>query len=203
MLTSKPTTAMKKECITAAALGMLLSASAHATRAAGVDAADVLLANTALYGVPAGVSSDGEMPQSTGLTASPTTRVRVSLPVAAAQYRSLAGTPGSDPRLDESLSHFLARLPERRDLVVLLRNSDALVRATVRMNLGREWLGFVYADMGATDSAVRWQGLAGIHGGRGLDVLGGWRRVTYRFSPGAGLDSLDFDGPFLGATFAW
>ena len=186
MLTSKPTTAMKKACSTAAALGMLLSASAHATRAAGLDATDGLPANTALSGVPA--------------------------------YRSLAGgTPGIDPRLDESLAHFLARLPtafgselglspdhaRQRDLEVLLRNSDALVRATVRMNLGREWLGFVYADMGATDSAVRWQGLAGIHGGGGLDVLGGWRRVTYRFSPGAGLDSLDFNGPFLGATFAW
>ena len=162
---------MKKACITAAALGMLLSASAHATRAASLDAADVLLANTAISGVPA--------------------------------YRSLAGTAGIDPRFNESLSHFLARPPAQRDLEVLLRNSDALVRATVRMNLGRQWLGFVYADMGATDSAVRWQGLAGIHGGGGLDVLGGWRRVTYRFSPGAGLDSLDFDGPFLGATFAW
>ena len=164
---------MRKECITAAALGMLLSASALATHAAAVDFADVLPASTAT-------------PQAL-----------------AAQYRSLAGTPGIDPRLDEPLSHFLARLPEQRDLQLLLRNSDALVRATVRLNLGREWLGFVYADMGATDSAVRWQGLAGVHGGRGLDVLGGWRRVTYRFSPGAGLDSLDFDGPFLGATFAW
>ena len=164
---------MRKECITAAALGMLLSASALATHAAAVDFADVLPASTAT-------------PQAL-----------------AAQYRSLAGTPGIDARLDEPLSHFLARLPEQRDLQLLLRNSDALVRATVRMNLGREWLGFVYADMGATDSAVRWQGLAGVHGGRGLDMLGGWRRVTYRFSPGAGLDSLDFDGPFLGATFAW
>src|ERR1700741_755297 len=135
---------MKKECIPAAALGMLLSASALATRAAGVDAAEVLLANTALYGFPARVSADGEGPQSTGLAASPTTRVSVSPRVLAAQYRSLAGTPGIDPRLDESLSHFLARLPAQRDLQVLLRNSDALVRATVRMNLGREWLGFVY-----------------------------------------------------------
>jgi hypothetical protein len=172
MLTSKTTAGMKRKCITAAALGTLLSASAHATRAAGVDSADGLPANSALFGVPA-------------------------------QYRSLAGTPGIDARLDEPLSHFLSRLPQQRDLEVLLRNSDALVRATVRMNLGSEWLGFVYADMGATDSAVRWQGLAGIHGGRGLDVLGGWRRVTYRFNRGANLDSLDFDGPFLGATFAW
>jgi hypothetical protein len=177
---------MKKVCITAAALGLLLFASAHAAGAVAVDSAEVLGADTALYGV-------------------------------SAHYRSLAATRGIDARLDASLSQFLARLPgafgnelglaperaRQQDLEVLLRNSDALVRATVRMNLGREWLGFVYADMGATDSAVRWQGLAGIHGGSGLDVLGGWRRVTYRFSPGEGFDSLDFDGPFLGATFTW
>ena len=71
------------------------------------------------------------------------------------------------------------------------------------MALGRNWLGFLYVDLGAGDSALRWQGLAGIQGGHGFDLLGGWRRVTYRFSPGMGFDSLDFNGPFVGATFAW
>jgi hypothetical protein len=56
--------------------------------------------------------------------------------------------------------------------------------------------------MGAADSALKWQGLAGIRS-HGLDVLCGWRHVTYHFSPGRGLDSLDFDGPFLGATLVW
>ena len=61
---------------------------------------------------------------------------------------------------------------------------------------------FVYADVGASNSAVRWQGLAGIHGGHGIDLVGGWRRVTYNYAPGSGFDSLDFEGPFLGATLA-
>jgi hypothetical protein len=57
--------------------------------------------------------------------------------------------------------------------------------------------------MGAADSALRWQGLAGVRSARGVDLLGGWRHVPCRFSPGRGLDSLEFDGPFLGATLAW
>jgi hypothetical protein len=61
----------------------------------------------------------------------------------------------------------------------------------------------VYADMGARDSALKWQGLAGIRGGHGVDLLGGWRHITYRFSPGTGFDLLDFSGPYLGATLAW
>jgi hypothetical protein len=101
---------------------------------------------------------------------------------------------------DLELSSDRARRAERE---VLLRNSDALVRAKLRLSLGKGWPGFLYADMGATDSALRWQGLAGIHGSHGVDLVGGWRRITYHFSPGRGFDSLDFNGPFLGATLAW
>jgi len=86
---------------------------------------------------------------------------------------------------------------------VPLRNSDAFVRAKLRLTLGKNWLGFVYADVGAADSAVRWQGLAGIRSGHGVDLFGGWRHITYHFSPGMGFDSLDFNGPFLGGTLAW
>ena len=85
----------------------------------------------------------------------------------------------------------------------LLRNSDALLRAEVRLTLVNEWRGFVHADVGAADSEVRWQGLAGLHHRIGVDLLGGWRHVTYHFSPGRGLDSLEFKGPFLGAAMAW
>jgi hypothetical protein len=101
---------------------------------------------------------------------------------------------------DLGLSSYRAHQGERE---VLLRNSDAFIRARVRLTFGKEQLGFVYADMGARDSAFKWQGLAGIHGGHGVDLFGGWRHVSYRFSPGIGLDSLDFNGPYLGATLAW
>jgi len=135
-----------------------------------------------------------------------------------AQYRPLAesASPPGAP-IDASASDLLARLHYafsrdpgvssdrgyQDDGEVSLKNSDAFIRTKVQLAQSREWRGFVYADIGATDSEVRWQGLAGVHGRLGVDLLGGWRHVTYRFSPGRGLDSLDFNGPFLGAAMAW
>jgi hypothetical protein len=89
---------------------------------------------------------------------------------------------------------------DRRE--VLLRDSGALVRAKLRLTLGKEWL-FVYGDMGPADSTLGWQGLVGIRIGHGANLVGGWRHVTYYFSPGRDFDSLDSDGPFLGAQRAW
>jgi len=154
------------------------------------------------------ISFDSE-PESAGLPA-----VAAGTPgqtrTLAAQYRSLVGSPsGASAPVDASSSDLLARLhcafgsdlglsndrAHQSESEVLLSNSDALIRARVRLTLGNEQFGFVYADMGARDSALRWQGLAGIRGGHGVDLLGGWRHVTYRFSPGIGFDLLDFNGP--------
>ena len=84
-----------------------------------------------------------------------------------------------------------------------LKNSDAFIRTKVQLTQSKEWRGFLYADIGAADSEFKWQGLAGVHGRRGVDLLGGWRHVTYHFTPGRGFDSLEFDGPYLGAALAW
>jgi hypothetical protein len=162
------------------------------------------------------ISFDGE-PQSTGLPAG-AIRIRGQIHTLAAQYHSLVGSvSGASAPVDASSSDLLARLKHgfrsdaglssdrthQGEREVLLTNSDALIRARVRLTLGKEQLGFVYADLGARDSALKWQGLAGIRGGHGVDLLGGWRHVTYRFSPDIGFDLLDFNGPYLGATLAW
>lgn len=166
---------------------------------------------------PAHFSFDGEAAQPAGLTAGATARVDGWARALLAQTRPVTGSaPGLSAPVDASLSDLLARLhyafgsdfglssdrARQGEREVLVRNSDALVRAKVRLTLGK-WLGFAYADIGAADSALKWQGLAGIPCGHGLDLLGGWRHVTYHFSPGQGFDSLDFNGPFLGATLAW
>src|SRR5262249_26273390 len=93
-----------------------------------------------------------------------------------ARFRSAFGGDSRFPRDHQ----------RQADRAVLLKNADALVRAKVRLAVGEEQLAFVYADVGATDSALRWQGLAGIRCGHGVDLLGGWRNVTYHFSPGNG-----------------
>lgn len=168
---------------------------------------------------PTRISFDAEAAQSAGLTVGATARVRGWAPALAAQYRPVAGSASDlSAPIDASLSDLLARFHsafgsdlgfssdrarQGGDREALLRNSDAFVRAKVRLTLGEEWLGFVYADLGAVDSALKWQGLAGIRCGHGVDLLGGWRHVTYHFSPGSGFDSLDFNGPFVGATLAW
>jgi hypothetical protein len=210
MLIRKSTPATKTARLFAAILGVLLWAGAHATPVAAADSVAALPAGAALYDF-ARVSFDREASQSAVLTAAVAVRVRAL----ALQYGLAAGpAPRCSAPSDASAVELLARLrcafgsepgntAHQGEREVLLRNSDAFVRANVRMNLGNKWLGFVYADVGAADSALKWQGLAGIRSGHGVDLFGGWRRVTYHFSPGNGLDSLDFDGPVLGATLAW
>jgi hypothetical protein len=189
MFACKPTPATKTGRMSAAALGMFLCASAHTTPAAGGDYADA--ARAPLYGYFPEARGGGAPYQ-------PLARSAAGAPADASPSDFLA-------RLHYAFGSYLGLLSERApqgEREVVLRNSDALVRAKVRLTLGKEWLGFVYADMGAVDSAVKWQGLAGV-GGHGVELLGGWRHVTYHFSPDRGFDSLDFNGPFLGATLAW
>jgi hypothetical protein len=142
----------------------------------------------------------------------------VQFPALDAQYPSVAGsTLGLSAPVEATLSDLLTRLhyafggdrglssdrSRRGEREVLPTNSDALIRGNTRLTLGKRWPVFMYADVGAADSTLKWQGLAGVRTSHGLDLLGGWRRVTYHFRPGMGFDSLDFDGPFLGATLAW
>ena len=213
--TRNATSATKTGRICVAALGLLLWASAHITAAAGADYAYLSPASASLYG-------DFREARGTSVPAPRTAsfdeirRASKALFHVSFEYQPIAGLPRSAP-VDASLSDVLARLhyafgsesqlPSERarqaDREVLLRNSDAIVRAKVRLTVGREWPGFLYADMGTADSALRWQGLAGISSGHGVDLIGGWRHVTYHFSPGMGFDSLEFNGPFIGATRTW
>ena len=203
MLTPKSTAAMKTGRMSAAALGLLLYAGAHNTQAAGADSADASPAVTLLYGY---------FREARGITAAPARRtvdfndirratadlVQISFDAGAPHPAVLARLHHPFGDLAPPIDHATQGEPE-----VPLRNSDAFVRAKIRLTLGKNWLGFAYADVGAADSALRWQGLAGIRSARGLDLLGGWRHITYHFSPGMGFDSLDFKGPFFGGTLAW
>ncbi|HEY6922295.1 MAG TPA: hypothetical protein VI653_02415 [Steroidobacteraceae bacterium] len=205
MSTGKSTAGTRVRCTSAARIGLLLGVNTFLTPAAGADFADVLAARAPL----AGYFRDAR---------GAATRVTEQARALNAQHGLVAPPgPGVGAAAAPPLSDFPARLHHafgsglvlpseaalQDDREALLRNSDAFVRAAVRVTLGKERRGFVYVDMGAADSALKWQGLAGIHSGRDVDLLGGWRHVTYHFSPGRGFDSIDFNGPFLGATLAW
>ena len=203
MLTPKSTPAVKTGRMSAAALGMLLYAGAHNTQAAGADSADASPAGTLLYGhyrEARGIAA--AQAQRTvdfnDIRRATADRVHIYFDGGAAHPADLAGLHNASGDLALSSNRATQGEPE-----VPLRNSDAFVRAKVRLTLGKNWLGFVYADVGAAGSALKWQGLAGIRSGRGVDLFGGWRHITYHFSPGMGFDSLDFKGPFFGGTLAW
>jgi len=193
-VTCKSTAAAKTVRLSAAALGILLWASAHDTQAADGDCANVLSAGAPLY---------GRLPEALGGAFPPVPRNKSGSP----GVSSLLGSPLPDLRpsfryafgSDPLLASDRARETQRE---VFLRNSDPLLRAKLRVTQDREWL-FVYADMGAVDSPLRWQGMVGIRVGKDVRLLGGWRRITYYFSPGREFDSLDFDGPFIGAQRTW
>jgi hypothetical protein len=99
-----------------------------------------------------------------------------------------------------------AGLARKGALNAKLENWDAVVGAKGSVDLGREglWLVRSYADIGGGDSARTWQGLivAGRAVGR-FEIAGGWRHVDYRFRSSSRIESLTFDGPIVGATFAW
>jgi len=205
MLMRKSTPAAKTGRMSAMVVGVLVYAGAHASPAAGVDSMDALPPGAPLYGYIRAARSGATV------AAKPTANFDV-------MNRGVAGSaPGLSVAVDTSLSDLVARLrrafgsdlglsstrAQQDEREVLLTNTDALVRTKVRLAQGKEWHSFLYADMGAADSALRWQSAAGIRGGHGVDLLGGWRHVTYHFSPGKGFDSLEFNGPFLAATLAW
>jgi len=212
MLTRRAASGTKTGHWSVAVVGMLLGASTLSP-AAGADYADASSSGTLLYAYfrePEGEARSAPRPYNLDVHLS-------------GQLRALTAPhrPGSAPSLaapvDAPVSELLARLHSafgralvasgeavlRTDRAVLFGNADAFVRTKMPLALGEQQRAFVYADMGATDSALKWQGLAGIHAREDVDLVGGWRHVTYHFSPGNGVDSLDFNGPFLGATLAW
>jgi hypothetical protein len=204
MLTRTSTPATNMSRIFAVALGVLLCGSAHAAFAAGSGAADALPSDAPLYDYFRAARGYGPDLAWRKVNLNQTPRPAENL--LHLSFEGAARQPAVLARLHQALGSDLGLSSGRAspgDPEVALRNADAVVRAKAGLTLSKKWLGFVYADMGAVDSALRWQGLAVIRSGKGFDVFGGWRRVTYHFSPGMGFDSLDFNGPVLGATFAW
>ena len=204
MLTGKLTPATKKGRLSAATLGILLCASTHATPVTGANSADALPADGPRYGNfrEARNGTSGPVQRTVNFKEIP----RPSDGLVHFAFDGEAPQPAIVARMHYAFVRDLGLSSDgasQGESEVLLRNSDALVRAKARLTLSKKWLGFVYADMGAADSAIKWQGVAGIRDDHGVHVLGGWRHVTYHFSPSSGLDSLDFNGPFLGATLTW
>lgn len=87
-----------------------------------------------------------------------------------------------------------------------LSNWDAIVGAKGRYVFGesRKWSVPFYVDVGAGQSELTWQAAAGISYAFSWGELSGmYRYLDYRLKSGNVLDSVNFKGPLVAATFRW
>ena len=87
-----------------------------------------------------------------------------------------------------------------------LTNWDAIIGLRGRFAFGAKNAWFVpyYFDIGAGDSDLTWQGIAGLgyafHWG---EVVAAWRYLDYDLSSDKPIKDMNFSGPAIGVTFRW
>ena len=84
---------------------------------------------------------------------------------------------------------------------------DAIVGAKGRMALGAQgsrWSVPFYVDVGTGESKLTWQAAAGLSYSYSWGELTAlWRYLDYEMKSGQSIQSFNFNGPMLGATFRW
>jgi hypothetical protein len=98
-------------------------------------------------------------------------------------------------------------VPDRKgEAKASLSNWDALIGVRGRFAFGADKTWFVpyYLDVGAGESDLTWQGIAGIgyafHWG---EVVAAWRYLYYDLPSSKEIDDMNFSGPQIGVTFRW
>jgi hypothetical protein len=116
---------------------------------------------------------------------------------------------GVKPTLGWSINGDLGPIPESgRSGSKQISESiwDGIVGVKGRYAFGdnRQWFVPFYLDVGTGQSQLTWQIAGGIgytyHWG---SVFAMWRYLDYNFKSGNGLDSINMNGPMLGAAFQW
>jgi len=77
------------------------------------------------------------------------------------------------------------------------------VKGAVYLGAEKKWFVPYYADIGTGQSDLTWQVNAGIgYRYNWGAVVASWRYLDYEFSDSP-IQSLNFNGPLIGATFVW
>jgi hypothetical protein len=85
-------------------------------------------------------------------------------------------------------------------------NWDGIVGVKGRWNFGsrREWFVPYYLDIGAGDSDVTWQAVAGVgYAFSWGEVVANWRYLDYNLKSGQKIADVKFSGPSVGVAFRW
>lgn len=83
---------------------------------------------------------------------------------------------------------------------------DAIAGVKGQASFGEDLSWFVpfYADIGAGDSDVTWQAVAGLGYRFGsFEVIGTWRYLRYEFGAERRLQDLELNGPAIGVSYRW
>jgi hypothetical protein len=128
------------------------------------------------------------------------------------QLDVLAGTRVLDvrPKVDYSLSGNVGpiELPDRAGRrEVKEQNWDLLVGVKGRAGFssdGGKWFVPYYLDVGAGESKLTFQAMAGVGYGFGWgDLTVSWRYLEYQMKSGKPIEELTFNGPQVAASFRW
>jgi hypothetical protein len=87
-----------------------------------------------------------------------------------------------------------------------LNNWDAVIGVKGRFAFGAKKAWFVpwYLDVGAGESDLTWQGVAGLgYAFRWGEVAAAWRYLYYDLPSGRAIKDMSFSGPEIGVTFRW
>ena len=81
---------------------------------------------------------------------------------------------------------------------------DGIVGFRTRTKLADRWDFLFYADIGTGDSDITWQALGAVtYKYKSVDLIMGYRWLTWNFGGGAALDDLTVYGPFAGVKFGF
>ena len=87
-----------------------------------------------------------------------------------------------------------------------LTNWDAIIGLKGRFAFGVQNAWFVpyYLDVGAGNSDLTWQGIAGLgYAFRWCEVVAAWRYLYYDLPSDKAIKDMSFSGPAIGVTFRW
>jgi hypothetical protein len=87
-----------------------------------------------------------------------------------------------------------------------VNNWDAIIGVKGRATFGEErrWFAPYYFDVGAGESSLTWQAMAGVGYTFGWgDVVCAWRHIDYDMKSGKSIESMSFDGPGVAVAFRW
>ena len=116
---------------------------------------------------------------------------------------------GIKPRLDWSISGDLGPIdPSGRSGSKQISSNlwDGIIGVKGRYAFGddRRWGIPFYLDVGTGDTQLTWQAAVGLsYSYKWGDIIGMWRYLDWNNNSSKQIESLNFNGPMLGATFRW